>query len=43
MKQLPYLVLVLVILSACNPIKLPAIAPNIIMEFTLNDTDDPAI
>lgn len=29
--------------TACNQSKLPAIAPDIITDFTLNDTDDPAI
>jgi 3-phytase len=43
MKRLQYLVLVLMFLSACNPSKLPAITPDVITEFTLNDTDDPAI
>lgn len=29
--------------TACNQSKLPAIPPDIITDFTLNDTDDPAI
>ncbi|MEM7484784.1 MAG: phytase [Bacteroidota bacterium] len=37
-----YFILILVV-AACNQSKLPAIAPDVITQNTLNDTDDPAI
>lgn len=37
------LVAVTLFCAACNQSKLPPIAPDVITEFTLNDTDDPAI
>lgn len=38
-----YYLLVLLVILSCKNDKLPAIAPDIITESTLNDTDDPAI
>lgn len=43
MKQFSYLFFILIFVIACKQSKLPAIAPDVITEFTLNDTDDPAI
>lgn len=43
MKKLAYVLLVIGCISACKRGKLPPIAPDVITEFTLNDTDDPAI
>lgn len=43
MKKLAYVLLVIGCISACNSSKLTPIAPDVITEFTLNDTDDPAI
>lgn len=43
MKKVLCCIVALVILAACNRSKLPPIAPDVITEFTLNDTDDPAI
>lgn len=43
MKKTAHLLVLLVALSGCKKSKLPPIAPDIITEFTLNDTDDAAI
>jgi 3-phytase len=43
MKRILYSILALIIYAGCNQSKLPPIEPDIITEFTLNDTDDPAI
>lgn len=43
MKKTIYAFLLITICSGCNQSKLPPIQPDIITEFTLNDTDDPAI
>lgn len=43
MKNPSYLILILICTIACNQSKLPPIAPDVITEFSLNDTDDPAI
>ncbi|QLG45627.1 phytase [Costertonia aggregata] len=43
MKKLLFLSVIFIFGSSCNQSELPAIAPDIITEFTLNDTDDPAI
>ena len=43
MKKVFYPIITFVICIACNRSKLTPISPDIITEFTLNDTDDPAI
>ena len=43
MKKTFYALLFITICNACNQSKLPPIQPDVITEFTLNDTDDPAI
>ncbi|CAM3386956.1 phytase [Zobellia roscoffensis] len=43
MKKLLSLFIILLVIQSCKTSKLPAIAPNIITEKTINDTDDPAI
>ena len=43
MKIYVYSLLAFCLICACNQSKLPAIAPDVITEKTLNDTDDPAI
>lgn len=43
MKNSIYIYSLLVVLCSCNNSKLPPVAPDVITEFTLNDTDDPAI
>lgn len=43
MKKVPFLLVLLILFVSCNQSKLPKIAPDVITEFTLNDTDDPAI
>ncbi len=43
MKKVLLVLLLITFAIACNRSKLPAIAPDVITEFTLNDTDDPAI
>lgn len=43
MKKLLYIIAALGFVTACKKSRLPAILPNVITEFTLNDTDDPAI
>lgn len=43
MKKISYLFTIIAVSFSCNQSKLPKIAPDIITEFTLNDTDDPAI
>ncbi len=43
MKKALLILLPLTLTLACNRSTLPAIAPDVITEFTLNDTDDPAI
>lgn len=43
MKKVLLLLVVIALSLSCKQSKLPAIAPDVITEFTLNDTDDPAI
>ena len=43
MKKTFYALLLVTICNGCNQSKLPPIRPDAITEFTLNDTDDPAI
>ncbi len=43
MKKMFYAPLLIMICNGCNQSKLPPIRPDVITEFTLNDTDDPAI
>lgn len=43
MKHLKPLAYLIFILAACNRSSLPPISPDVITEFALNDTDDPAI
>lgn len=43
MKKILFILGMVLWTMACNRSKLPAIPPNIITEYTLNDTDDPAI
>lgn len=43
MKKLSLLIIIGVLIASCNQSKLTPIAPDLITEFTLNDTDDPAI
>ena len=43
MKNLSYLLVLTIVMISCRQSRLPKIIPNVITEFTLNDTDDPAI
>lgn len=43
MKKVTLILIVIVVIVACKKSKLTPIEPDIITEFTLNDTDDPAI
>ncbi|WP_133674101.1 phytase [Maribacter caenipelagi] len=43
MKKISYLLTLVAVFNSCNQSMLPKIAPDVITEFTLNDTDDPAI
>ncbi|OWW26469.1 3-phytase [Zobellia sp. OII3] len=43
MKNIFLFLLALMAMQSCNTSKLPAVAPNVITEKTVNDTDDPAI
>lgn len=43
MKYNLFIALLISLNFACNPSKLPEIKPDVITDFTLNDTDDPAI
>ena len=43
MKNNLYFVILIALNFSCNHSKLPPIAPDVITDFTLNDTDDPAI
>jgi 3-phytase len=43
MKKLIYPLLIMVVVTGCKQSSLPIIKPDVITEFTLNDTDDPAI
>ena len=43
MKNISYLLVLTIVVVACRQSRLPKITPDVITEFTLNDTDDPAI
>jgi 3-phytase len=43
MKNLSYLLVLTIVMISCRQSRLPKITPDVITEFTLNDTDDPAI
>jgi len=43
MKNVLYSLFIIVFICSCNQSNLPKIAPDIITDYTLNDTDDPAI
>ena len=43
MKNISYLLVLTIVMISCRQSRLPKITPNVITEFTLNDTDDPAI
>lgn len=43
MKNLSYLLVLTIVMISCRQSRLPKIIPDVITEFTLNDTDDPAI
>ncbi|CAZ95410.1 phytase [Zobellia galactanivorans] len=43
MKNIFLFLLALMAMQSCNTSQLPAVAPNVITEKTVNDTDDPAI
>lgn len=43
MKNISYLLVLTIVMVSCRQSRLPKITPDVITEFTLNDTDDPAI
>ena len=43
MKNISYLLVLTIVMISCRQSRLPKITPDVITEFTLNDTDDPAI
>ncbi|WP_282112159.1 phytase [Maribacter stanieri] len=43
MKNISYLLVLTIVMISCRQSRLPKIIPDVITEFTLNDTDDPAI
>ncbi|MGO4919324.1 phytase [Maribacter spongiicola] len=43
MKNISYLLVLTIVMVSCRHSRLPKITPDVITEFTLNDTDDPAI
>ncbi|SHJ47206.1 3-phytase [Maribacter aquivivus] len=43
MKNLSYLLVLTIVMISCRQSRLPKITPDVITEFTLNDTDDSAI
>ena len=43
MKNISYLLVLTIVMVSCRQSRLPKIIPDVITEFTLNDTDDPAI
>ena len=43
MKNISYILVLLMVVVSCRKSRLPKITPDVITEFTLNDTDDPTI